>query len=68
MRYDYRCSKCKQTVEIEKQMERASDTEVCSECGEVMSRVYHPLPTTWADNCKEFDKDGLGNNLVLKHH
>jgi putative FmdB family regulatory protein len=41
--YDYRCRKCGHTVEIRHGFDDVYD-DVCSACGDPMSRVFNPAP------------------------
>lgn len=40
----------------------------CPECHMKAQRVYTVMSLTWSARCWDFDNDGLGDNLVLKHH
>lgn len=40
----------------------------CPKCHSPGRRVFTPSKLSWGANCWDYDKDGLGNNLVLRHH
>ncbi len=65
--YDYKC-RCGKTYETKMPMFLPAICSYYCECGELLQRVYAPLPVTWHDNCKTWDKNGLGDNLILSHH
>ena len=44
--YDYRCSKCGHTVEINRPMISVSDVE-CPECGHEMNKVWFPVAVSF---------------------
>jgi putative FmdB family regulatory protein len=67
MIYTYECEHCKTKVDITKSMKDATRKEFCN-CGREMRRVFNPLGVTWADNCWDYDKEGLGDNFCLRHH
>lgn len=54
MRYDYECSSCKKTVEIEKGMNDPTPDK-CPECGSegTLCRIYNP-PAATVYGCKGF--------------
>ncbi len=67
MVYPYHCDRCGLNCEIQKPMSEASRPEKCK-CGALLRRVYTAPSVTWGKNCWDFDHEGLGDDLVLKHH
>ena len=67
MKYLYKCNNCGNKTEISKPMADAGKDEYCS-CGEKLQRVFIPLGVTWHDNCRFYNNEGMGDELVLTHH
>jgi putative FmdB family regulatory protein len=65
--YIYHCDQCNKDVEITKPMSKAVQKETCI-CGTSLRRVYNALAVCWGGSCWTYDKDGLGDKLVLSHH
>lgn len=42
--YEFKCEKCHITQEIERSIHAESNAPVCSNCNELMGRVYVPIP------------------------
>uniref|UniRef100_A0A6M3J525 Putative regulatory protein FmdB zinc ribbon domain-containing protein n=1 Tax=viral metagenome TaxID=1070528 RepID=A0A6M3J525_9ZZZZ len=68
MIYEYKCDNCQLPVEIKKPMKDAERKEKCQQCGYVMRRVYSPLATVWGLGGWDYDKEGMGDDLILRHH
>lgn len=62
-RYDYRCSPCGVTVEIERPMAAQEGTYQCPECRRVMSRIYE-FPHVEL-NWKAFDRNDTGSERMV---
>jgi putative FmdB family regulatory protein len=68
MIYQYQCTKCLKKFEVKKSMSESSRTEHCPECGNPASRKYNVLGVVWSEkNCWDYDKEGLGDNLIHRH-
>jgi len=68
MNYLYFCPGCDEDKEIKKPMARSGEKENCPDCGRRMKRRFSSLSVTWGKNCWDYDNQGLGDNLVLRHH
>lgn len=42
--YEFKCESCHITQEIERSIHAESNAPVCTNCGELMGRVYVPIP------------------------
>jgi len=68
MKYPYKCDDCQVVIDVIKPMRDAERHEKCPVCEKPMRRVYVPVPTTWGLGGWDFDKEGLGDNLILRHN
>lgn len=66
MIYVYRCGKCRKEFEVKKPISEVHRREYCS-CGEEGRRVFTPVDFIWGFGGWTRDKDGLGDNMVLRH-
>jgi len=67
--YDYICVQCQKVFEVKKPMMQFARQEPCPECGSPARRKFSALNVTWSEkNCWDYDKEGLGDNLILRHH
>ena len=68
MIYEYKCDNCQLPIDVKKPMRDAGRKETCPQCGYVVRRIYSSLPTVWGLGGWDFDKEGMGDNLILRHH
>jgi putative FmdB family regulatory protein len=66
MIYLYRCSR-HGDFQVKQSMFDKHKAD-CPKCHREARRVYTSLSVTWGANCWDFDHDGLGDNMVLRHH
>lgn len=66
--YCYRCDDCGRVLEVKKTMAHAGDVEMCPDCGQLLRRKFVPADFIWGNNCWDFDNEGLGDRLILRHH
>ena len=47
MTYDYTCPECKVTISIERSIHAEADAPICSNCSQLMARVWTSVPVTF---------------------
>ena len=47
MKYEYKCGNCQATVEVERSMHAEASNPTCSDCKEIMNRVWTSAPVTF---------------------
>ena len=47
MTYDYKCVQCNLTLSVERSIHSEASNPICSDCGEVMQRVWNTPSVTF---------------------